>query len=360
MQSLVFHHASGGTRAAESSSRRYMSSSSSSSEVDRGTNKESKASSSTDPDHNRSPADGQPPIHFVSGTAYIPHPEKDGNGEDAHFVSNNGLAVGVADGVGGWADLGVDSGKFSRELMMQCKYFQEAGDMMDPREILTVAFDSTTCIGTSTACLLALQDHMLRTANIGDSSFLLLRKGEGGDKNSPGGRKYPVWKLVYQAPEQQHYFNCPLQLGTNSRDKPEHAQTFNLPCEPGDLILVATDGLFDNLFIEDILMVLEMHSQQFFHKLKRDLAAVGGGGDPDTNQIDIIRPLFEVLDREQLTDLLDGLAMRLTSAAHEAGHDHVRRSPFAANARRAGFRYEGGKLDDCTVVASYVVPHSYG
>lgn len=45
----------------------------------------------------------------------IPHPSKAAKGgEDAIFVDDNLLVV--ADGVGGWAQYGVDPGIFSRKL----------------------------------------------------------------------------------------------------------------------------------------------------------------------------------------------------------------------------------------------------
>ena len=45
----------------------------------------------------------------------IPHKDKaHRGGEDAYYVSENLMAV--ADGVGGWADKGVDPGFYSREL----------------------------------------------------------------------------------------------------------------------------------------------------------------------------------------------------------------------------------------------------
>lgn len=37
----------------------------------------------------------------------IPHPAKaDRGGEDAYFICDRGFAMGVADGVGGWAEVG--------------------------------------------------------------------------------------------------------------------------------------------------------------------------------------------------------------------------------------------------------------
>ncbi len=50
----------------------------------------------------------------------IPDPnKKNPAGEDAHFIldENNRYAVGVSDGVGGWSEVGVDSGIYSRSLM---------------------------------------------------------------------------------------------------------------------------------------------------------------------------------------------------------------------------------------------------
>ena len=46
----------------------------------------------------------------------IPHPEKaEKGGEDAGYASLSYLAV--ADGVGGWADSGVDPGLYSKKLI---------------------------------------------------------------------------------------------------------------------------------------------------------------------------------------------------------------------------------------------------
>ena len=52
---------------------------------------------------------------FLYGSHMIPHPEKAyKGGEDAMYVSDNLLVV--ADGVGGWADQGVDPGLYSKKL----------------------------------------------------------------------------------------------------------------------------------------------------------------------------------------------------------------------------------------------------
>uniref|UniRef100_A0A3Q7JA18 Protein phosphatase n=1 Tax=Solanum lycopersicum TaxID=4081 RepID=A0A3Q7JA18_SOLLC len=47
------------------------------------------------------------------GSCYLPHPNKEDTGaEDAHFICSDELAIGVADVVGGLADIGIDAGKW--------------------------------------------------------------------------------------------------------------------------------------------------------------------------------------------------------------------------------------------------------
>lgn len=95
-------------------------------------------------------------------------------------------------------------------------------------------------IGSSTACVLVLnrENNTVYTANIGDSGYIVVRKGE----------------IVHKSDEQQHYFNTPFQLslpppGNNHvlSDSPQSADRDSFPVEDGDVILVATDGVFDNV-----------------------------------------------------------------------------------------------------------------
>jgi protein phosphatase PTC7 len=90
----------------------------------------------------------------------------------------------------------------------------------------------TKNIGTSTCCLLAIdpKDPLLRTANIGDSGYLLYRKE--GER----------LKCYYESPEHQRSFNFPYQIGTNG-DNPEISieKTHEL-INSGDLVILGTDG----------------------------------------------------------------------------------------------------------------------
>ena len=48
---------------------------------------------------------------FEAGALVLPHPDKvEKGGEDGFFIAASGRALGIADGVGGWAEAGIDAG----------------------------------------------------------------------------------------------------------------------------------------------------------------------------------------------------------------------------------------------------------
>lgn len=83
-------------------------------------------------------------------------------GEDAYFICSDEQVVGVADGVGGWADVGVNAGEYARELMSQSMIAvaQEPHGYIDPARVMRYAHARTKCRGSSTACILALSDYV--------------------------------------------------------------------------------------------------------------------------------------------------------------------------------------------------------
>ncbi|KAL0610788.1 LOW QUALITY PROTEIN: Protein phosphatase PTC7-like protein [Plecturocebus cupreus] len=158
------------------------------------------------------------------------------------------LLAGVADGVGGWRDYGVDPSQFSGTLMRTCERLVKEGRFVpsNPIGILTTSYcellqNKVPLLGSSTACIVVLDrtSHRLHTANLGDSGFLVVRGGE----------------VVHRSDEQQHYFNTPFQLsiappeaeGVVLSDSPDAADSTSFDVQLGDIILTATDGLFDNM-----------------------------------------------------------------------------------------------------------------
>lgn len=243
-------------------------------------------------------------LKLLSGSCYLPHPDKEATGgEDAHFICVDQRTIGVADGVGGWADLGVDAGQYARELMSNSvsAIKEEPKGSVDPSRVLEKAYTSTKARGSSTACIIALTDQGIHAVNLGDSGFIVVREG----------------CTIFRSPVQQHDFNFTYQLESgNGSDLPSSGQVFNFSVASGDVIIAGTDGLFDNLYANEVTAVV--------------VHAVRAGFGP------------------QVT------AQKIAALARQRALDKNRQTPFSTAAQDAGYRYYGGKLDDITVVVSYI------
>lgn len=247
-----------------------------------------------------------PPVSLLrlqTGACCLPHPEKkEKGGEDAYFVAPNCPAIGVADGVGGWAQVGVDAGLYARELMARSKdaIDEEPRGAIDPRRVLEKAHTLTKCRGSSTACILLLNNDKLVGINLGDSGFLVVRQGV----------------TIFKSPRQQHTFNFPYQLSSQGSDPVSSAEVFTVDVAFGDVIIMGTDGLFDNLYDQELKAVA-------YHSTK-------AGQTPQK------------------------AAEQIAALAHVRSMDKNHLSPFAQAAHEANFRFYGGKQDDITVLVSYV------
>lgn len=256
--------------------------------------------------------------------AEVPEPAvaRPGTEERRTTLKSRGNAdvIGVADGVGGWRQYGVDPGLFSSHLMKSCERLVHAGFFQGntPSKLLEQGFremqeNKQQIVGSSTACLMMLchSDLKLYTANIGDSGFLVVRCGE----------------VVHRSQEQQHYFNTPFQLSLPPTelqsevlaDRPEAADQYEFSVEDGDVILLATDGIFDN--VPDRLLVEEM---------------------------DKVQHCKDELVLQQCANTIALMARRLS-------RDSKFLSPFSINALAAGVEAgPGGKPDDITVLLATV------
>ncbi len=176
-------------------------------------------------------------LRFEFGTFILPHPDKaDRGGEDALFANNKLNALGVADGVGSWYFRGVDPGIYAQELMRLTEVAIQAGQR-DPVKALDEAYDVNKEQGTTTACVALLNDGQLNSVNVGDSGFIIIREGQ----------------MVQSRQITIHSFNFPFQLGQGSPDRPEDGLIDSFELKPEDIIIMATDGLWDNLFEEQVV-----------------------------------------------------------------------------------------------------------
>ncbi|KAI6235443.1 Myotubularin-related and Zinc finger domain containing protein [Aphelenchoides besseyi] len=236
-------------------------------------------------------------------------------GEDACFISRykSIYVAGVADGVGGWRKYGVDPSQFSSHLMNHCSDIVRSGDFQPNRPDLIIAnaFDKLSVsprpIGSSTACVVVIHQRTLYAANLGDSGYLVYRNG----------------KIIQRSAEQVHYFNAPFQLTLLPeqwdfegfiRDTPEKSDLQRLEMESGDVVLLATDGLWDNV--------------------------------PDAVIIDALNGV-EASNLQSKCNTIALIARRLS-------HDLQHASPFAVKAGEHGYRTSGGKPDDISVVLMFI------
>ena len=92
-------------------------------------------------------------------------------------------------------------------------------DDADPVDVLQKSYELSLMeahregvIGSSTACVALLRNDELRVANLGDCGISIIRQNS----------------YIFRNEEQQHAFNFPYQLGTNSPDKPKDAQVITI------------------------------------------------------------------------------------------------------------------------------------
>lgn len=268
---------------------------------------------------------------FKIGQVKLPHYTKRKTGGEDALAFHDGM-VCVADGVGGWNEIGVDPSKYSNELCENVKReYLLFGHKYNynPKTIFVEAAKKTESQGSSTFCMCALdfEKNYLHTVNMGDSGYMVVR--DIAPKSLPesvyekilkeNGEEEPVeLKVLFKSEEQQHQFNFPYQVGTHG-DPPEDCDTRVHEFRENDIIVMGTDGLWDNLFEDQILAV--------------------------------IKPFYEatykIKDLNLVANLIAELAEKLSLSPKY-------KSPFSIKSRGL---YLGGKTDDITIIVAQIVPN---
>ena len=141
---------------------------------------------------------------------------------------------------------------------------------------------------------------------------------------------------MHVQPPQQHYFNCPFQLSKlppslssdpgSILDLPDRADLFETQLETGDLIIAYTDGFSDNVFPEEVEVLI---------------------GRIRGNNTKLKYP-------EGKQRITQHIADALRNYASMCAGKHDKKSPFETEAVKNGMRYKGGKMDDITIVVANV------
>jgi len=260
--------------------------------------------------------------HFWSGAHQVQ--KAGGPCEDAYFQGDH--ALGVADGVGGmiqFAKHGVDSAAYAVELMHLAALWSLPGEVSALHQAVAALSHAEQCAnayGASTALVLALKGETVGVANLGDSGFLLLR------------RTPTDMAIIERSKGQQHSWNCPYQFlrlpsalaarvpQSFRPDSTEDCERLEVQVDAGDLLLLFTDGLSDNLHEHELLEIV--------NRLGGTAAQLG---------------CPQVLARE------------LVLAAYERSQDLQAQVPFAISSRKEGREHLGGKPDDITAMAAWIV-----
>ncbi|KAH0537080.1 hypothetical protein FGG08_006082 [Glutinoglossum americanum] len=265
------------------------------------------------------------------------------SGEDAFFISRVGetgdVAVGIADGVGGWAESGVDPADFSHTFcdhMASAAYkFKEDSNSkgLKPRELMQMGYqsvveDSSIDAGGSTACIgVARKDGTLEVANPQTHAF-----------NTPYQLSVISAKLLAQ---------ITAYGGTYLHDSPDDATVSNHTLRHGDVLIFASDGVWDNLSAHDTLRIISQYmTEKGAWESRTSGMAVGDG-------------LGRLTDRGESRHLTlqSTLAVAVATHAKVASLNTKIDGPFAKEVHRyyPGETYHGGKVDDICVVVLLVL-----
>lgn len=284
-----------------------------------------------------------------SASVSIPHPAKRAtHGEDASLQTPT--AIGVFDGVGSWSRRRVNAGDYSRRLADLVTAYLARHRSATPQRALADAVSRNVLPGSCTATVASVlakdKSYFLQGVNLGDAQLVVIRSNA----------------VLFQTASQQHGFNVPYQVSFAKRHDLFSAQLFEVKLKPNDVIVLATDGLWDNVFLADIVSTVTaaMSEKSFYESSQKLSARPVRSNVSRQNKLDEDQTIAAGSSRQLCTTSssrrrLQAAAESLAYTACRNAHQRSLMSPFAYKARRFGRRFSGGKLDDITVVVAQPV-----
>jgi len=219
------------------------------------------------------------PLCFNASTYQKTHPLKAQAGHrDADATLVSPMMLGVADGVSQIEDFGLDASELPNELLRCCEELAMAqllpdksakldGTYRGPIPLMRDAYEATESYGSTTA-LLAILDNstrihgklhpMIAVLSVGDCELLVLRRLKGQE----------LFETVFHTEMQRIDGNaqCPLQLSRlDDRIDPNFDEEVAIEViekgsavhcvsiYEGDVVVMGSDGVFDNLFLEEVI-----------------------------------------------------------------------------------------------------------
>mmetsp|Transcript_135370 Transcript_135370/g.191548 ORF Transcript_135370/g.191548 Transcript_135370/m.191548 type:complete len:400 (+) Transcript_135370:39-1238(+) len=222
------------------------------------------------------------PLCFSARAFQQPHPAKVRMGyKDADATLTSPMLLGVCDGVSQLEEFQMDPSLLPNELLRTCEELAMLQLMPDtniapqdqyrgPISLLKEAYQETTSYGSTTVLLAALDNStrihgklhpMIAVLSIGDCELLMLRRTNG---------RQSELEAVFHTEMQRIDYNVqtPLQLArVDERIDEEFDESIALEviekgsavhcvsAYEGDVLILGSDGVFDNLFLDEIVEI---------------------------------------------------------------------------------------------------------
>lgn len=283
------------------------------------------------------------PLCFNAKAYQKTHPQKACKGmKDADATLCSPMLVAVADGVSQIEEFGIDASELPNELLNAVEELavsqllpgQETEEYCGPITMMKDAYESTESLG-STTVLTAIMDNstrihgklhpMIAVCSIGDCEILIFRRGADG-RLSPvfhtemqridGNAQSPL-QLARVDDSVDPDFDPAIAIEVIERGSAVHC----VSAFEGDIVVAGSDGVFDNLFIDEILQITEQM-----------LPATPVGAK------------FRPVDRHLLGEIARQLVLESHRKTQQIGGQY-RQSPIGL----------GGKIDDTSCLVGQVV-----
>lgn len=222
------------------------------------------------------PAAHRSVLRFVSASAAGQHSTKREKGFIyADAVEEAAIFLGVSDGVSGVQKLGIPPDALPKELLAQCREVLErkleegltldgladGGDGHWVLGLLREAYDATTSDGATTLLVVVMEDiHRIVVAGVGDCGLLHLRPV--ANKPLRLSAQFRTRPLRYEANKPKQIARLPSANIDNVHMVIAGARLDTVPCKHGDILILGSDGIFDNLSDEEILKIVQETCEQ--------------------------------------------------------------------------------------------------
>jgi protein phosphatase PTC7 len=208
--------------------------------------------------------------------------------------------------------------------------------------------------GGSTACLaVAEPEGNVEVANLGDSGFMHLGLNAVRHFTHPQTHAFNTPYQLSKTPERMLVQMAVFGGSSALSDHPKESSITHHSVRHGEVLVFATDGVWDNLSTQDVLGVVSRVMVEHGAWVEKDGAIEVGRELSTLTQAESGR-------KPDVASLQAKVAIAIAKEAKDTSHDTRRDGPFAKEVQRwyPNENWHGGKPDDIAVVVAVVVEES--